>query len=148
MESLKQKYAENSNIVIQTDFSSNSTVFEADLVITDWSSIAYEYAYTTQKPVLFVNTPMKVMNPEYEKIDVVPINIWMRDEIGCALDLDELDKIDEKVSMLLREKEKYYEKIGAFVEEYMYNLGCSAEVGGKYIIKQLQQKAKERKGEK
>lgn len=148
MESLKQKYAANSNILIQTDFSSNSTVFEADLVITDWSSIAYEYAYTTQKPVLFINTPMKIMNPEYKKIDVVPINIWMRDEIGCALDLDELDKIDEKVSMLLREKEKYYEKIGAFVEEYMYNLGCSAEVGGKYIIKQLQQKAKERKGEK
>lgn len=148
MENLKQKYAENSNILIQTDFSSNSTVFEADLVITDWSSIAYEYAYTTQKPVLFINTPMKIMNPEYKKIDVVPINIWMRDEIGCALDLDELDKIDEKVSMLLREKEKYYEKIGAFVEEYMYNLGCSAEVGGKYIIKQLQQKAKERKGEK
>ena len=46
----------------------NSTIFEADLMITDWSGIAYEYAYTTCKPVLFIDTPMKIMNPEYKKI--------------------------------------------------------------------------------
>ena len=27
-------------------------------------------SFTTKKPVLFVNTPMKIMNPEYEKIDI------------------------------------------------------------------------------
>lgn len=54
--------------------------------MTDWSGIAYEYAFTTKKPVLFVDTPMKVMNPEYQKIDTVPINIWMRDVIGDRLD--------------------------------------------------------------
>ena len=48
MESLKMKYRENKDIEIQTDFSSNNTVFESDLVITDWSGIAYEYAYTTE----------------------------------------------------------------------------------------------------
>ena len=67
MEQLKVKYEQDSDVEIQTDFSSNSTVFEADLMITDWSGIAYEYAYTTQKPVLFINTPMKVMNPEYQR---------------------------------------------------------------------------------
>ena len=81
MDRLKERYAKNPDIDIQTDFSSNSTVFEADLLVTDWSGIAYEYAFTTKKPVLFVDTPMKVMNPEYQKIDTVPINIWMRDTV-------------------------------------------------------------------
>ena len=144
LELLKEKYKNNVNIDVQTDFSSNSTVFEADIMITDWSGIAYEYAYTTQKPVLFINTPMKIMNPEYEKIDVIPLNIMLRDEIGCSLNLDELDNINVTIEDMLQKSEEYYEKIGAFVNEYVYNHGMSAEVGAKYIVTQLQKKIKER----
>lgn len=147
MEALKKKYENQPDIEIQTDFSSNQTVFEADLMITDWSGIAYEYAYTTQKPVLFINTPMKVMNPEYERIDTVPLNILLRDEIGCSLDLEHLNEIAERVDMLLQESDAYYEKIGAFVEEYVYNLGTSSKVGADYILEQLVKKAKEKKGD-
>ena len=147
MEQLKHRYADNADIVIQTDFSSNSTVFEADLMITDWSGIAYEYAYTTQKPVLFINTPMKVMNPEYQKIDVVPLNISLRSEIGSSLDLNCLNEIGTYVEQLLDRKDVYYDKIGAFIREYVYNLGCSASVGGQYIVKSLQDKIRARKGE-
>ncbi len=145
MESLKQRYAENPDIEIQTDFSSNSTVFEADLMITDWSGIAYEYAYTTKKPVLFINTPMKVMNPEYDRIDTVPLNILLRDEIGCSLNLDQLDRLAETVDTLLGEKDSYAVKIGAFVNAYVYNPGSSARVGARYIIAQLQEKVRQRK---
>lgn len=148
MEQLKVKYEQDKDIEIQTDFSSNNTVFEADLMITDWSGIAYEYAYTTQKPVLFINTPMKIMNPEYEKIDTVPLNILLREEIGCSLKLDELGQLGDKVQMLLEHKADYYEKIGSFVQEYVYNHGTSAEVGAKYIISAIQRKIQERKGEK
>lgn len=147
MEALKKKYENQPDIEIQPDFSSNQTVFEADLMITDWSGIAYEYAYTTQKPVLFINTPMKVMNPEYERIDTVPLNILLRDEIGCSLDLEHLNEIAERVDMLLQESDAYYEKIGDFVKEYVYNLGTSSKVGADYILEQLVKRAKEKKGD-
>ena len=148
MEQLKAKYEQDSDVEIQTDFSSNSTVFEADLMITDWSGIAYEYAYTTQKPVLFINTPMKIMNPEYQKIDTIPLNILLREEIGCSLNVDELNKIGETVKMLLEHKSDYYQKIGNFVQEYVYNHGTSAEIGAKYMVEAIQKKIKVRKGEK
>ena len=148
MEQLKVKYEQDRDVEIQTDFSSNSTVFEADLMITDWSGIAYEYAYTTQKPVLFINTPMKVMNPEYQKIDTVPLNILLREEVGCSLNLDELGQISDKVQELLDHRDDYYEKIGNFVQEYVYNHGTSAEVGAKYIIEEVQKKIQERKEER
>lgn len=146
MELLKEKYA-GTNIEIQTDFSSNSTVFEADLMISDWSGIAYEYAYTTLKPVLFINTPMKIMNPEYEKIDVTPINIAIRGEIGAQLELDQLNQISDVVEKLLAEKDIYHEKISQFVDRYVYNQGRSAEVGATYIISRLQEIIERRKGE-
>ena len=148
MEQLAAKDEHDPDIEIQTDFSSNSTVFTADLMITDWSGITYEYAYTTQKPVLFINTPMKVMNPEYQKIDTVPINITLREEIGASIDTDKLDTVADTVARLLSEKDAYYDKIGGFINEYVYNLGNSAEVGAKYMIESIKKKAKERKENK
>lgn len=145
MEALKSRYKDAQNIEIQTDFSSNSTVFEADVMLTDWSGIAYEYAYTTEKPVLFINTPMKIMNPEYDRIDTVPLNILLRDEIGSSLDLDQIDKVPGKIEELLTMQPAYKNRIHDFVEEYVYHLGSSAEVGAKYIISSLQDKIERRK---
>jgi YidC/Oxa1 family membrane protein insertase len=145
MEQLKERFAEQKDVEIQTDFSSNSTVFEADMMITDWSGIAYEYAYTTCKPVLFIDTPMKVMNPEYQKIDTEPINIWMRQKIGRVIKTDEMHAVFDVVTEMLESSESYYNKIDEFVQEYVYNLGNSSEVGAKYIINRLQEKIKERK---
>lgn len=145
MEQLEAKYAADRDVEIQTDFSSNSTVFESDLLITDWSGITYEYAFTTLRPVLFIDTPMKVMNPEYEKINTPPINIWMREVIGAVVKPGELEKLPEAVERLLSGRDEYRERIDSFVHEYVYNLGNSGEVGAKYIINEIQKKIKERK---
>lgn len=144
MESLKLRYKDNDNIIIQTDFSSNSDVFNADLLITDWSGISYEYAYATKKPVLHINTPMKVMNPEYKTIDTVPINILVREEIGCSVDTDKLDTLREKVNDLIDRSDEYHNKIDRFLHEYTYNVGCAGEVGAKYIYKAVDEKIKKK----
>lgn len=147
LDALTTKYVLNDNIEIQTDFSSNSTVFEADVLITDWSGIAYEYAFTTQRPVLFINTPMKVQNAEYERIAVVPMNIWMRSEIGRILKPDETDKVTVTIDKLIEEQNKYKDVILNYRNEYIYNLGQSSEIGAKYIINSIQEKIFKRKAE-
>ena len=142
---MKEVYKDNKNIVIQTDFSSSDTVFNSDLVITDWSSIATEFAFTTKKPVIFIDSPMKVMNPDYKKIDVEPINIWCRNEIGKVIELDKLNTLADEVEKMLKDKAKYKKKITKLTEEYVYNLGKGGEVGAKYIIQAVKNKIKERR---
>lgn len=142
---LVEKYKDISNIEIQTDFTSNNPVMEADLVITDWSDIACEYAFTTSKPVLYINTPMKVMNPEWEKLTVVPINIYLRDKIGLNLDTNNLSKTAETVDYLLNHKDEYKKAINALYDRFVYNHGSSAEEGAKYIIRSLKDKIAARK---
>ena len=144
-EQLKDNYKDDDTVIIQTDFSSNNTVFNADLMITDWSGICYEYAFTTKKPVLFINSPMKVMNPNYKEIDVEPINIWCRNKIGKSLDLDELNGIDKVVEDMLKSSKEYKKRITDLTNEQVYNLGTSGEVGAEYIIKCVQEKIAERR---
>ena len=147
-EKLKEKYKDQKNVEIQTDFSSNSTVFNATLLITDWSGIAYEYAFTTHKPVLFIDTPMKIMNPEYEKINVEPFNIWARYEVGEVLKVDEIKDINEVTQKMIMNQKEYSEKIEKMLKEYVYNIGKSSEVGAQYILKSIKNKIEEKKGGK
>ena len=132
-----EKYAQNSDFTLQTDFSSNSTVFQADVLVTDWSGIAYEYSFTTLKPTLFINTPMKVMNSDYEEIGVTPFDIAIRDKVGISLELDELNQISNTVYTLLNTNDYSKEELKKIREQYLYNIGNSGEVGAKYIINRL-----------
>jgi len=143
-EKMKEKYA-GTNIEIQTDFSKTSSVFNADLLITDWSSIGYEYAFTTEKPVISIDTPMKIMNPEYKKIKVEPFNVWAREEIGEVIKVKDVENIDKVVEKMLRAPKKYQKKISALKKNSVYNLGSSSKIGAEYIIKCVQEKIKERK---
>ena len=142
-EMLEQKYSNKDNVIIQTDFSSNNTVFNASLLITDWSGIAYEYAFTTKKPVVFIDTPMKIMNSEYKVLEIEPFNIWARNEIGKVVEVEKIDTIKEVVEDMLKNSNKYNEKINSMIQKYVYNLGNSSEVGGTYIVEAIQNKIKE-----
>lgn len=147
MEVLKRKY-ESHNITIQTDFTSNNPILEADLLITDWSGISWEYAFTTQRPILFVNTPMKVENPDYQKISTVPLNILLRDKLGKSLELEQLNQVADCVEYLINHREEYDKEINSLAHKYLYNLGASAEAGAVYIIKRIQEKVAEKGAKK
>ena len=42
-------------------------------MISDWSGVAIEYAFAFEKPVLFIDTPQKINNPDCYQIDIVPL---------------------------------------------------------------------------
>lgn len=137
LEMMRAKYAKNSDFTLQTDFSSNSTVFQADVLVTDWSGIAYEYSFTTLKPTLFINTPMKVMNPDYKELGIEPFDIIIRDKVGISVELDALQSISKTVHALLNDNEYSPEEMAKIREQYLYNIGKSGNVGAKYIIDRL-----------
>ena len=139
VKAISEKYADRlgEDFEIQTDFSSNSTVYTSDIVVTDWSSIAQEFSLTTKKPTLFINTPMKVMNPEWKKINIEPMDIWIRDKIGVSVDIENLNNIDDVVKHMLENKDKYRSEIEDLLNNCLYNFGRAAQVGGQYIVEQV-----------
>lgn len=136
IDELARKYGKD-GIELQKDFSSNSTVYTADLLITDWSSIAFEYAFSTLKPVLFINTPMKVVNPDYKELSTVPIDIELRNKVGISLEETELDRINVTVDKLLHDNRFSKEAMKNMRDAYIYNVGSSGKAGAKYIIQRL-----------
>ena len=142
MAAIISKYGgrEDEGLTIETDFSSNESVYTADLVITDWSSIAQEFSYATKKPSLFINTPMKIMNPEYKKIPLEPLDISLRDEIGISVNVEDLRELPALTAELMDKRDEYYTRITQTLENNIYNIGGSGQAAGEYITRAIQNK--------
>jgi YidC/Oxa1 family membrane protein insertase len=125
------------DIILETDFSSNETVYGADIVITDWSFIAFEFSFAILKPALFINTKMKVMNPKWRKIPIPPLSIDLRSEIGIQLEKNELTRLRHTVEEMLQNSGNYADKIRCLREQYLFHFGESGRIGGEYIINTL-----------
>ena len=134
---LAEKYKKD-GVEFQKDFSSNKTVYMADLLVTDWSSISLEYAFSTLKPVLFINTPMKVVNGDYQELRTVPIDIELRDQVGISLELDRVGaKVVPAVDRLLFDQQFSRQSMQGLKEKYLYHPGESGKIGAKYMIQRL-----------
>lgn len=101
--SIVSKYNSNNNFELQNDVSTFDILYQSSILITDWSGIAFEYAFTTGNIVLFIDTPQKKVNTDYKSLDIVPFEESVREEIGYIWDgnksisdylkKDNLDKI-------------------------------------------------------
>ena len=143
--SLKERYKKEKNVIIQDDYSTDNNVLNCELLITDWSSIGTEYAFVTKKPVIYINTPMKIINDLYEKYDMEPIEICIRNIVGKSVELNDIRKLDKIVADVIKNKDKYAKEIEKFRDKNVYNIGNSAIVAGDYIISTIKEKIDRRK---
>mgnify|MGYP002625995507 CR=1 FL=1 len=132
-------------LLFEIDFSSNESIFQSDLIITDWSGIAYEFSFVTGKPALFIDTPMKVFNPNWKALGIEPMELKLRDKIGIRINPEDISDAKEKVEGLLHQQAQYIGRNFALRDSLIANFGHSAEVAGKYIIASLKEKARNRR---
>lgn len=144
MQAIVDKYTHlvGDGLTFELDFTANRSVYSADLLITDWSGIALEYCFATRRPALFVNTKIKCMNPNWERIDCVPVEISLRDVVGVSVDKDKLGECRTIVTDLFERAEEYEQKISEVLAEHIYNQGKAGEVGANYLLQSLVEKRK------
>ena len=90
--------------------------------------------FIIQVRIWLVNTKMKVLNPNWEKIGCEPIEITLRDEIGISIEKSDVGDVDKYVSDMLGRSGEFEEKIDAALHKAVYNVGSGAKVGAKYIL--------------
>lgn len=132
----------NDNFIIEQDFSSNDTVYKSDIVITDWSAIGYEFSFATTKPCIFINTKIKIVNPQYDEIDVIPMDVKLRKVIGKSINKDEIGTILNIIEDLIDKQREYKQSNEKIRNEYLFNVGKTSEIAGQYVINKIKNNRK------
>lgn len=134
IEGINKKFENHKNYIFEGNLNSTSSYDTAHAVITDWSGAAYEFAFSYERPILFINTPRKINNPNYQKINLEPIEVFGRDRIGKAIEMDEVRNANAHIDELFLGIEKKREEIIIFGKELISHHGKSAEVSAKKIL--------------
>lgn len=145
VEELKQRYSGRGNLLFETDFTTNESQYTSDILITDWSGISMEYSFVTHHPCIFINTPMKVLNPEYTQYQAVPALLEVRDKIGVTFAPENVAGIASAAERMLNGALLPGEEIAGIKGQYVYHTGESGAIGAKYIINALKEKQEGRK---
>ena len=132
------------DLFFELDFTGNTSIFDSDTVISDWSGTAYEFVMVTERPCVFVDTPPKINNPDYEKITVPPLEFTLRDQVGVRVSPGSFSGLSEKIRALLQD-ESYSDRIRAIREKTIANFGRSGEVSGEYILNVVKDAIRTRK---
>ena len=80
------RYKDYSNFIYEPSTDNNQVLFKSDVLISDWSGVAYEFAFGLKKPVLFIDTPRKIKNIEYDKIGIDSFEFYARELVGEFFD--------------------------------------------------------------
>ena len=118
---------------LELELTSQGTVHASDIMISDWSGAALEYAFGLERPVIYVDVPRKVNNLEYEKIDCVPIEVKLRSEIGAVVSPASLSDVPSLVDELCLNPGEWQERIRELRSRWIYNVGTSGKVAADYI---------------
>jgi len=109
----------------------------ANILLTDRSGVAFEYALGLKRPVLFIDTPLKVMNPAWEELGIEPIENKYRERIGVALKPTELKNIPSAIEKINAWKPAFPNEMEELKKELAFNSESSYQEGVEYVIKGL-----------
>ena len=119
----------------------SDSLLESDVLISDWSAMAIEYALGLGKPVLFVDVPPRVRNPNYAELGIEPMEMRIRRELGTVLPLDRVGDAPRHVAELLRGAAERRARNAALRKEWVFNFGRSVEVGAREIARLADERA-------
>lgn len=119
-----KKYFKHPLFNYESNIAGQNTLHDSDIMISDWSGVALDYALGLDKPVIFVNTGRKVNNPDYTDIDIEPLEVSIRNEIGAVIEVNQIHQIVKSINDLMSGF-----SIDEKVKQNVFNIGNSSAVG-------------------
>jgi len=130
---LRDDFGTGRGFDLETDVASSDSFASADIMISDWSGAALEFAFALERPVLFVDVPRKINNPRYEEIPLEPREVTIRGDIGEVISPEILTEVPGYVKRLRAPRAEQRDSIRRAREGVVYNLGTSGAAGAACI---------------
>ena len=132
--SIIENFGDNPNFIFEKGVIPSDKFHNSKCMISDWSGISLEYAFTFERPIVFIDAPKKILNPDSGNISMEPIEISIREKIGHVVSTNNLEKIPEIIKNLDNDN-LMSEQIRKIRSEIVYNIGNSAKIGAEIIEK-------------
>lgn len=108
-----------------------------DILITDRSGIAFEFAMGVKRPVLFIETAVKQTNPDWKKLGIEPLENACRSDLGISIAPDQLSRLPEKLKELAAFSIDFGQRAEELKRKLFFNPEEGRRAGADYILNKV-----------
>jgi hypothetical protein len=136
---IQKLFSVNPNFKLELDLPNFDSLLFSDIMISDWSGIALEFAFAFEKPILYIDVPKKIHNKDFKDITQIPIEESIRDKIGKIILPSEIKQISKEIEMLKQQTFERKDMIRKIRDKEIFNIGNSGKKSASDIIELLNQ---------
>ncbi len=139
LDRLEERYRDNSNIVWDYERQNIYSLKKADIMISDFSGIIFDYTFLCDKPVMYVNAGMDLM--PYDAYDVGH-ELWQYEALkkfGTELREEQFENIKDVIASLSDSKKLADERRIAKETAWMHRGNAGKNIAD-YMIKTMEEK--------
>jgi YidC/Oxa1 family membrane protein insertase len=133
IERLRASHSAHPSFTLEVDVASQESLHRCDIMISDWSGAALEYAFGLERPVLFIDVARKVNNPEWHRLGIEPFEASVREQIGAIVRPADLATVPAKIRSLVANPAAFSERIRSIRDASIFNVGSSGAVAAQHI---------------
>ena len=132
---IKKLFINDQNFELDENHSNLRSLEKSEIIITDNSSIVFEYVFIFNRPIIYVDYIEKIHNIDRDKIDIVTIEDEFKSLFGNIINSNQIDNLSQLCDKLLLKNNITNQQSEKFVKKYLANLDNSALFAADYLIK-------------
>ncbi len=119
--------------VLDRDIAATGSLAASDVMVSDWSGAALEYAFGLERPVVFIDVDRKVNNTAYGELGIEPFEAEIRERIGAVVGVDHLADVLSVVHRFADEAGEWQHRLRSERDAAIFNVGRSGAVAAAMI---------------
>ena len=127
-------FGDNPLFGLDRSYASSAVLFESDLVLSDWSGAAHEFALGLLRPAIFVDTPQKAHNDIYPELDIECYEDVVREDLGALVGVHQVDSLPDVVTSLIEERVEWRQRLELLRDQVLFNPGDAVHVAAMQIL--------------
>lgn len=130
---IDREFHDHPQFVLDQDIAATASLEASDVMISDWSGAALEYAFGRERPVVFVDVARKVNNPDYDELGIEPFEAAVRERVGAVVAADDPAAAVSAVHRIASEAGEWQVRLRAERDAAIFNVGRSGAVAAAVI---------------
>ena len=114
-----------------------SSLEKAEILITDNSSIVFEFLLVFKRPIIYLDYKEKIHNIDLDKLSIEIIDDKFKSDFGNKLDVKNLENLNELCENLINKNNISDQLVDRFEKNYFSNLNNSASFAASYLTNKL-----------
>ena len=130
-------FLNNKNFILDKNISNLNSLEKSEILITDSSSIVFEFMFIFKRPIIYIEYKDKVHNIDFKKKSISSIDEEFKDTFGNKININDISNLSNLCEKLIVQNNLSSQSVNLFEKKYLSNLGNSSKFAANYLVKKL-----------